>query len=252
MVSDVQKRFVDPSFPPELRLQVLKAGVPYSSTRELRRYWSMEQFEVLKTEAHDELLFPPWDDLYERDPSRYIYEDPVVRSTAEQAFLETVGSTAEQAFLETVILKIGINETLPFLRLEDRMPGLNTIPDAIKSRIHYLDLSTTVNGTWDRPYDKLPLHVAWSRRATASMDMLKVHFPNLKACVLNLELAFCMFGPPRQPFGSEALQWTTGTEADFSSFQMRFDPNTDCFETSLPVEVSNLFDAFIAKGPGKS
>lgn len=31
MVSDVQKLFVSASFPPELRLQVMKAGVPYNT-----------------------------------------------------------------------------------------------------------------------------------------------------------------------------------------------------------------------------
>lgn len=86
---------------------------------------------------------------------------------------------------------------------------------------------------------RLYLGVAWCQRTITCMDVLKTRFPNLKACVLTLDLS--LFEPALHPFDQLALEWTTGTGVNFGSF-----------ETSLPAEASSLFNAFIAKGPGKS
>jgi hypothetical protein len=122
------------------------------------------------------------------------------------------------------------------------MSGLSSIPETIGTRIHYLDLHTTIYGMSGRFCTTHPLYVGWCRRTVACMNMLKLHFPNLKACVLTLDLCLCLiYGLPHQPFDQDALQWTTAMDASNNSF-----------ETSLPVEASSLFDAFVAKGPGKS
>lgn len=230
MVSDVQKRFVDPSFPPELHLQVMKAGVPYNTTSKLSLYRSMKSIEGLRNEAHGLLLFPPREHWYQLDP------------WADEEISKIIRSTAEQAFLETAIFKLCINDSLPVLKHGDWMSGLSLIPETIGSRIHYLDLTTIVQGHWS-PYDQsFFLNVDWCRKTVTCMEILKLRFPNLKACVLTLDLCFASKdGTVRQPFDQSYLQWATGRGANF-----------DRFETSLLAEASSLMNAFVANGPGKS
>ena len=227
MVSDAQKHFVDATFPPELRLQVMKAGVPYNTICKLSLHRSMKTIEDLRTEAHGLLLFP-W---YQLDP------------WADEETCNIIKSVAEQAFLERAIFKLCINGTLPILQRGDWMSGLSSIPETIGSRIHYLELSTFVRGYYDRDDQQGSLEFAWCRKAMSCMDMLKRQFTNLKACVLTIDLYFDSgFESEVQPFDQKVPHWTSRT------FCRAFGR----FETSLAAEISNLFDAFIATGPGKA
>lgn len=230
MVSDVQKLFVSASFPPELRLQAMKAGVPRNTVCKLSSFHSMKSVDGLRNEAHGLLLFPPRERWYQLDV------------WADEETSNMIRSTAEQAFLETVMFKLGINDSLPTSDDDDWMSSLSSIPEIIGTRIHYLNLNTTIQCHWDAYEQHLHLDVAYCRRTIECMDVLKLRFPNLKACVLTLDLSFSsIFGPVLHPFDRLSLERTTGMDADF-----------ECFQTSLPAEASSLFDTFVANGPGKS
>ena len=231
MVSDVQKLFTSASFPPELRMQVMKAGVPYNTTSKLSLRPSMKTIEGLKNEAHDLLLFPPREHWYQLDV------------WADEETSNIIRSTAEQAFLQTAMFKLSIEGALPIVGDEDWMSGLPSIPAMIGSRLHYLELNTTIQCHLDLYDQHLYLDVDWcGKAATYIEEEFELHFPNLKACVLTLDLSFSkMYGRTLHPFDQRALEWATGTDDDY-----------DYFETSLPVEASSLFDSFAARGPGTS
>jgi len=61
MVSDAQKHFAKTSFPPELRLQAMRAGIPYNTTNRLADMvpWSSRTITHLRHEAHGLLLSLP-------------------------------------------------------------------------------------------------------------------------------------------------------------------------------------------------
>ena len=124
MVSDVQKLFVSASFLPELRLQAMKAGVPRNTVCKLSSFHSMKSVDGLRNEAHGLLLFPHRERWYQLDV------------WADEEASNIIRSTAEQAFLETAMFKLGINESLPHLEHGDRMSALFSIPAVIESRIH--------------------------------------------------------------------------------------------------------------------
>ena len=233
MVSDVQKLFVSASFPPELRLQVMKAGVPHNTTSKLSLRLAMKTIEGLRNEAHRLLLFPLREYWYQLDV------------WADEETSNIIRSTAEQAFLETVIFKLGIDETLPILEDGDWTSGLSSIPAVIGSRIHYLHLNTLIEGYGNPNDQQLYLDVAWCRKAPSYMEKLKLHFPILKGCVLTIDLYFgTMYELPPQPFDLRVLQLTTDrawTDADFG-----------CSGPSLVADASNLFDAFVSNAPGKT
>ena len=190
----------------------------------------MKSVEGLKNEAHGLLLFPPREHWYQLDV------------WADEETSNIIRSTAEQAFLQTAMFKLEINETLPIVEDEDWMSALSSIPAIIGSRLHYLELNTTIRCHSDLYEQHLYLDVAWCRKAAMYIEKLNLHFPNLKACVLTLDLHFStIYGRTLLPFDPMALEWTTGTDADYNYFK-----------TSLPVEASSLFDAFAAKGPGRS
>lgn len=69
MICDVHKRFASASFPQELRLHVMKAGIPYNTTCDLSQKGITKMMADLRKEAHDLLLpLPPQNPSYERDP----------------------------------------------------------------------------------------------------------------------------------------------------------------------------------------
>lgn len=230
MVSDVQKHFAKASFPPELRLQVMKAGVPYNTTCKLSTFRSMKTMTDLRNEAHSFLLFPPRQHWYQLDP------------WADEEISDIVKSTAEQAFLEIVIFKLAINRSLPTAIDQDWISGLSSFATTIGPRIHFLNLTTTIHGTYG-PYDQLlPWDVTWCRSIVTCMNMLKRRFTNLKACVLTLDVGINWFGTPRdEPFNQVILLQDTRTHIDFKPVGM-----------NLAAEATRLFDAFVTEGPGKS
>jgi hypothetical protein len=112
MVSDVHKRFVDPSFPPELRLQVMKAGVPHHTICNLSVFNEIKRISDLRNEAHDLLLSPARENRYQVD------------AWADEETSNIIRNVAEQAFLETAIFELGINHSLPISDYRDWMSGL--------------------------------------------------------------------------------------------------------------------------------
>ena len=230
MVSDVQKLFTSASFPPELRTQVMKAGVPYNTICKLSSHHSMKSVEGLRNEAHGLLLFPPREHWYQLDV------------WADEETSNIIRSTAEQAFFETAIFKLCINNSLRILEDEDWTSGLSSIPAIIGSSLHYLELNTVIgfHPAWCE--QGLELYLTWCRKAATHIEKFTLHFPNLKACVLTLDLDFSSTDePPLQPFDQMALEWTTWTSESINFVQ-----------TSLTAETSSLFGAFATKGPGKS
>lgn len=95
MAKGALKRLVDPSFPPELRLQVMKAGVPYGTS-----CWRPGRFRTiddLKNAAFSSLFHPKlWDHKKLRFNQSWL--DSEARSI--------LANTAEQAFLEAAIFEI--------------------------------------------------------------------------------------------------------------------------------------------------
>jgi hypothetical protein len=119
MVSDVQRLFVDPSFPPELRLHVMKAGVPSNTTCNLSVFSSMKTIVDLRNEAHDLLLSPARELWYQVDP------------WADEETANIFKSVAEQAFLETAMFKLVIDRSLPALEDEGWLSGVTCPVDSI-------------------------------------------------------------------------------------------------------------------------
>jgi hypothetical protein len=234
MVSDTQNRLVDPTFPPELRLQVMKAGVPRSTSCNLQLARSWRTVDDLRNLAYNMLLSPPRDQWYQRDP------------WADQETTDNIRSTAKQAFLETVMFKIDLTTSFATLRHHSassasppllRATGAHTAAAHMQqltfgARIHHLHLSITVFGN----HHYGCVSVIACQGAIECMDSLKLHFPNLKACILTFNIHTT---PSIVAFNQHTLLW----KATF------FDPGNTA--NALGTEISRLFDAFATNGPGK-
>jgi hypothetical protein len=234
MICDVHKRFASASFPSELRLQVMKAGVPYNTTCELSQNKSMKTVRGLIAEAYDLLLCSPQQrHSYERDP------------WADLESAEVIRRRAEQAFWETVIFKFGIEVAVPTPCYYGWSCGLSYLSKTIGAKIRHLHLVTLVEGLYGPHGEQYPLAVALLQNNIENIDMLKLHFPNLKACVLTLDLRVHpvdVFTPQHYPpFDQSFLLWAGRTETDISHVK-----------TYVATEVASLFDTFVAKGPGRS
>jgi hypothetical protein len=167
--------------------------------------------------------------------SRYVFDrlDDQMRSI--------LTDTAQQAFLENTIFKIEavgrkMGEILRELRFE--VPPLLK---AVGQNVHNLEMTirVSVSGT-DKPQNR---NDAWA--AIQDIKGLKSHLPNLKSCVLTLELCLPML---------------TGDKPEVPAFDRRFlqtpcnpimrDPSHD-FKT-LKDGFARLFEVFADEGPGKS
>jgi hypothetical protein len=98
MAKSAQARLTDPSFPPELRLQVMAAGVQYGPT-----HWHadlLENIEGLRDAAFSSLIHPElWDSASRSFNPTWL--DEQARGV--------LAETAEQAFLENAVIGIGID-----------------------------------------------------------------------------------------------------------------------------------------------
>jgi hypothetical protein len=234
MICDVHKRFASASFPPELRLQVMKAGIPCGTTCELSRNKLMKTVRDLIAEAYDLLLSPPQQKhSYERDP------------WADLESAEVIRRRAEQAFWETVIFKFGVGVAVPTPFYYDWGCGLAYLSKTIGAQIRHLHLVSLVEGLYGPYGEQYPLAVASLQKDVKNMDTVKLRFPNLKACVLTLDFRVHpvdVFTSHRYPpFDQSFLLWAGRTETD-----------TSHINTTVAAEVASLFDAFVAKGPGRS
>jgi hypothetical protein len=207
MAKGALDRLADPKFPHELRLQIMKEGVAEWTT-----WWHIAHdtiIEELRQKLYKSVLFPFWD-----------------HSRAKYA---AVKYAAEEAFLENVIFKVEASGNVA-------APLLASIGD----RLRYLDLSTYVNGYRSSQQDASEDQSC--SMITKSMSLLKSCFPNLKACVLTLNLLIEKhsvrdFLRPSDSFEEQLLRLRNRRGRDD--------------QTNIAVEVEELFEAFATRGPGK-
>jgi hypothetical protein len=207
MAKGALDRLADPKFPHELRLQIMKEGVAEWTT-----WWHIAHdtiIEELRQKLYKSVLFPFWD-----------------HSRAKYA---AVKDAAEEAFLENVIFKVEASGNVA-------APLLASIGD----RLRYLDLSTYVNGYRSSQQDASEDQSC--SMITKSMSLLKSCFPNLKACVLTLNLLIEKhsvrdFLRPSDSFEEQLLRLRNRRGRDD--------------QTNIAVEVEELFEAFATRGPGK-
>lgn len=153
MVAGAYRRLLDPSFPPELRSKVLRAGVLgeitsfYSSSGVWKRMAYMSVFGL----------------DYLTQPVRFRLE-----------------REAEQAFLEAVIFRVDVA-----LDRRNKVPELSLPPDfqAIGTRIRHLGLTLriTISAAQQMYFPDL----TW---AINGAHLLKLHFPKLRAFVFTLDM----------------------------------------------------------------
>ena len=227
--NDVYRRFADSSFPPEVRLLVMKAGVLQHAS--CWRVGHRSTVEDLRQAAFSCLL-PAW--LWHSQVS------PFDLSRLDHESRGILTDTAQQAFLGTTIFKINaVCKQLEILReLRFEVPPLFM---NVGVHIRYLEMAICIHlSNIDRPQN---YNDAWA--AIQDIKWLKFHLPNLKTCVLTLEL------------DCPLLEFD---EPDVSAFDRRFlqapcipimrDPSHD-FKT-LNDGFAKLFEVFADEGPGKS
>jgi hypothetical protein len=111
---------------------------------------------------------------------------------------------------------------------------------SIGARLHYLDLPTYVNGYRSSQQD-VPEGQSCST-ITKSMALLKSCFPNLKTCVLTLDLW------TENHSVRDFLRPSDSFEEQLSRLRKRRGRDD---QTNIAAEVEELFEAFAATGPGK-
>jgi hypothetical protein len=227
---DVHRHFASSSFPPELRLLVMRAGVlQHAPCWHVGPKTTMDDLK----EAAFSCLLPS--SLWCPQVSRFVFDrlDDQMRSI--------LTDTAQRAFLENTIFKIDavdrkMGDILRELRFE--------VPPLLKDVgpfVHNLAMTIRVSvGGSNKPQN---CNHAWA--AIQDIKWLKFHLPNLKSCVLTLELGLPML---------------TGDKPEVPAFDRRFlqtpcnpimrDPRHD-FKT-LSDGFARLFEVFADEGPGKS
>lgn len=170
--NDVYKRFADPSFTPELRLMVMKTGVLQSTS-----CWRVDPESTM-----DEI----WDAAFScLLPFRFwrLQASRFDHGRLNDDARGILAQTAMQAFLGTTIFKIDAVR-------KDNHGGLRfEVPALFKGvgvHVHYLDMVIRVNVDIYDPF-RDPSET-WA--AIQDLQWLKSHFPNLKSCVLTLEMDY--------------------------------------------------------------
>lgn len=234
------KHFAGPSFPAELRLQVMKAGVLCGTNWWYagNSYHTRTMHEMRNAALSSLLPSELWDPDKRRFNANWLDEE--TRSV--------LAETAEQAFLETAIFKI--DATFSFLEVDyaERFK-MSPLLMAVGARMHHLDLAIRVDVD-DSGY-------AYDHRdilaATQCMKSLKAHFSNLKSCILTLDIHFRLLGVHR------AMMWNALANPP-PPLQM-FDPlilQTTCHQIedgeprTLKDKIVKLFEAFVDERLGKS
>lgn len=236
MTCDVHKRFASAFFPSEMRLQVMKAGIPYSTTYEFTRKMSFETEKDLMDEIHDLLLSSRQQKhSYERDP------------WADGESAGVIMRRAEEAFFEKVIFKLGIESTLPtsyYYHINENF--LSSLPKVIGSQARHLDTVTVMQAFSGPSGEQHPLNVTHFRKMVKYVETIKLYFANLKACILTIDVriqSLDVFRPHTyKPFDQKFLLWAARTNEDIIG------PTGN----TMATEVASLFDALVAKGPGRS
>jgi hypothetical protein len=190
MAKSTLERLTDPSFPPELRLQVMAAGVQYGTT-----HWHadlLENIEGLRDAAFSSLLHPePWDSASRSFNPTWL--DEQARGV--------LAETAEQAFLENAIIGIGIDifSVANEHKLDERTTSSPLLMQ-IGARIRHLNLVLFIR-TWDTTFYESCDYLYYGGFPVQYMNTLKARCPNLKTCVLTADIVRFEYrdGQPREP-----------------------------------------------------
>jgi hypothetical protein len=163
MTQGARRRFADASFPPEWRLQVMKASV----------LQHVPIFVITPESTFDDVAKAATSLL---DTQHTQYTTDAVYAVLQQ--------TADQALLETCIFKIERDRktdgnALDFTR--SMAPAL----DSIGARIHHLEISVHSDPSLSG--------VVAIGRATETLHELKLHFPILKTCILTVKIQTLCF-----------------------------------------------------------
>lgn len=224
MARSALKRLADPSFPPELRLEVMKAGVPFGTT-----WWYIapgKTMKDLRNAAYHSLLPLVSDQSHIHD------------SAVDQQTYSIIKDAAEQAFLGNVIFNIQLHWSMT-MHNETSSVVDSMLLRSIGAHMHYLDMSAHV--TARRGYRPGTSSSLPCLRIIRSMGSIKHHFPNLKVCILTLDVraSETYISELLERFNQQLLQ-PEGTAKARNE------------RTQAVIEGADLFEAFAKRGPGKS
>lgn len=151
-----------------------------------------------------------------------------------------LANTAKQAFLETTIFQIEATFTSP--DSTQRISILGVLA-AVGARIHHLDVAVPVNMN----DFALPENQDDMCMATRTMESLKPYFPNLKTCVLTLDVRFY----PANEF-HKIFYPGSSSAAPFDEKLLETVCDLDDELKPLHYGIADLFDQFVDVGPGNS
>jgi hypothetical protein len=231
VAKEVHKRFASTSFPSELRLQVMKAGVLQSTS-----CWRVDRHETvqrMRNRAFSSLL-PSG--LWNSEVRRF---DPTWLDSSTRGLLT---NTAERVFLNNAIVKIDLD----LRRINGALrPEIPPVLEEVGAQIHYLDVSVRV----DLRNLAVPQVVSNAWPPTQEMASLKRHFPHLETYVLTMDVhyrladAFDMLhagNPPTIPIFDKRLLQSACTPDGTNNVR------------TVTDALSELFRVFADEGPGKS
>lgn len=229
---DAHKRFASPSFPPELRLEVMKAGVLQNTSS-----WHVnsrgDTVDKMRNRAFSSLLPSSlWN-------SKKLRFDPTWLDSNVRGIL---ANAAKQAFLENMIFKIDARFTMIGGRPCFVIPQLL---EDIGAHMNYLELAicTRMDNV------ALPKHPNKIRNAIQDMKSLKRHFPHLKTCILTLDVSFRVAGVLTRLHAGNA---PTFPMFDKRLLQSSCSPHASSDLRTLSDSFAKLFEVFADEGPGKS
>jgi hypothetical protein len=225
--------FASPSFPSELRLQVMKAGVLQSTS--CWRVNSYETVDRMRNRAFSSLL-PSG--LWNSQTRRF---NPTWLDSETRGLL---ANTAKRVFLNNAIVTIDLDlrriDGAAPLRLE-----VSPLLEEVGAQIHYLDVSVRVK----LRNLAVPQVISNAWPTTQEIASLKHHFPHLKTCVLTIDVHYRLADAfdvrrvgnlPTIPMFDKRLLQSTCIENGTHNFRTV----NDAF--------SELFEVFADEGPGKS
>jgi hypothetical protein len=230
IAKEVHKRFASPSFPPELRLQVMKAGVLQNAS--CWHVYPRVTVDQMRNGAFSSLL-PS--ELW--DPKTLSLDSTWLDSNTRDILV----STAIQVFLNNNIFKIdsvlrkihgALRLEIPQL-LEEVGAAIRYLDVAVRVDLHNLVMPQVTNDAWDTIKD---------------MKSLKRHFPNLNTCILTMDVYYRLVGEfeitragntPIIPIFDERLLQSTIIPSRRHNFK------------TLNDALAKFFEVFADEGPGK-
>lgn len=213
MTKGAQLRMTNASFPQELRLQVMKAGVRYHSST-----FNISSSPLCITSLLGDIATSLFDTQH-----------------TVGAVYDLLRKLAEQAFFEATIFKVQTD--ISFSRAKDGKM-YNVIPhfEEIAEHVHHLELKVRI----------LPI-LGWEatlENAASLWTSLRLSSPKLKACVLTVVVRSLHQYPVN---GIHVGYYNTNDDAPFPKEILQEGPLEDeCLGNTL----TKLFAEFAEKGPG--